>query len=77
MVTTVGLLGVVTPPLSQLGDMDIVGGRNGYALAALQPSGGGLSTLVRVNLGTGAATTLGTIGAAGAPAVRSIALRVQ
>ena len=77
VVTTVGLLGVVTPPLSQLGDMDIVGGRNGYALAALQPSGGGLSTLVRVNLGTGAATTLGTIGAAGAPAVRSIALRVQ
>lgn len=76
VVTTVGPLGVVTPPLSQLGDMDIVGGRNGYALAALQPSGGGLSTLVRVNLGTGAAISLGNVATGGA-AVRSIALRVQ
>lgn len=75
--TTVGALGAAAAaPLSLLGDMDIVGGRNGYALAAVQPGAGGLSTLVRVNLGTGVATSLGNVATGGA-AVRSIALRVQ
>jgi len=77
VVTLVGVLGAAAPaPLSLLGDMDIVGGRNGYALAAVQVAGGGTSTLVRINLASGVATGLGTI-VTGGPAVRSIALRVQ
>ncbi|AXQ30324.1 DUF4394 domain-containing protein [Solimonas sp. K1W22B-7] len=75
--TLVGALGVAAPPpLGTLGDMDIVGGRNGYALAAVVPVAGGLSTLVRINLATGTATSLGTI-ATGGPTVRGIAVRVQ
>jgi len=76
--TLIGALGAAAPaPLSGLGDMDIVGGRNGYALAAVQPAAGGTSTLLRVNLSSGAATSLGTIAAPGGAAVRSIAVRLQ
>ncbi|HSW13395.1 MAG TPA: DUF4394 domain-containing protein [Solimonas sp.] len=76
VVTFIGA-GVAAPPLSGLGDMDIVGGRNGYALAAVQSIGGGPSRLVRINLGTGAGTSLGDIGGASGTPVRSLAVRLQ
>lgn len=76
--TLIGALGdAAPPPLGPLGDMDIVGGRNGYVLAAVRSAAGGLSRLLRINLATGAATNLGDIATPGGVAVRSIAVRVQ
>lgn len=62
---------------SSVGDLDIAGGQNGFVLAALQPSGGGLSGLFRINLTTGVASSIGTIATAGDEPVRGIAIQVK
>ncbi|HEX4895243.1 MAG TPA: DUF4394 domain-containing protein [Solimonas sp.] len=58
------------------GDFDIVGGQNGLVFGAVQPNGTTASSLVRVNLQTGAATTLGAIGDS-SYVVRSVTIRVR
>ena len=67
----VGSLAIDT---NNVGDLDIAGGRNGFALAALKPQGG-VSTLFRINLASGAATSIGAIAAPNAEDVRGIAIR--
>ncbi|MDP3858980.1 MAG: DUF4394 domain-containing protein [Stagnimonas sp.] len=59
------------------GDLDLAGGQNGFVLAALQPAAGGASGLFRVNLGSGAATSIGTITTAGDEAIRGIAIQLK
>jgi hypothetical protein len=53
--TAVGTAGLGVT-FTGVGGFDIVGGANGLALAALQPTAGGPSTLYRINLTTGVAT---------------------
>lgn len=65
------LTGFIT---TNVGDLDIAGGRNGFALAALQPQGG-VSTLFRINLVTGTALSVGAINAPNGETVRGIAVR--
>lgn len=62
---------------SSEGDLDIAGGQNGFALAALQPSAGGASSLFRINLATGTATSIGSIATAGSEPIRGIAIQVK
>lgn len=62
---------------SSEGDLDIAGGQNGFVLAALQPSAGGVSGLFRINLSAGTATSIGTIATAGDEPVRGIAIQVR
>ena len=59
------------------GDLDIAGGQNGFALAALQPSAGGVSSLFRINLATGTATSIGNIATVGNEPIRGIAIQVK
>lgn len=59
------------------GGFDIAGGENGLPLAALQPTGAAQSTLYRVNLGTGALTSLGLLGSSGTTVVKALAIRLQ
>lgn len=56
---------------------DIAGGDDGLSIAVLQPTGALQSTLYRVNLRTGAATSIGAIGPAGTAPLRGIAIRLQ
>jgi hypothetical protein len=57
VLNTVGrLTPSTTAAFSLTGGLDIVGGDNGLALAALQPTGATQSTLYFVNLATGALT---------------------
>jgi len=56
---------------------DIVGGDDGLAIGALQPTGAAQSTLFRVNIKTGAVTMVGAIGPAGTPLVRALAVRLK
>jgi trimeric autotransporter adhesin len=56
---------------------DIVGGEDGLALAALQPTGAAQSTLYRINLRTGATTAIGVIGGSATPLIRDFAIRLQ
>ena len=58
------------------GGFDIAGGENGLPLAALQPTGATQSTLYRVNLGSGALTTIGLLGSSGT-VVKALAIRLQ
>lgn len=73
--------GVVTPvgPLnvdvSNLGDIDISGLDNNLVLAAFQPNDGGPSSLYRINLSTGAAILVGSIGTAASAPVSGLAIR--
>ncbi|MGQ0698023.1 MAG: DUF4394 domain-containing protein [Panacagrimonas sp.] len=76
--------GVVTPvgPLTvdvtTLGDIDIAGGANGFALGAFQTgAASSQSGLYRINLATGAATLIGNIGANLAPPLVGITIRIQ
>lgn len=66
---------------TDLGDLDIVGGQNGFALAALQTTAGALSGLYRISLTAGTATKVGdidvTTAAGGVESVRGIAIRLQ
>lgn len=59
------------------GGFDIVGGENGLAVAALQPTGATQSTLYRVNLGNGALTSLGLLGSSGTTVIKALAVRLQ
>lgn len=56
---------------------DIAGGDDGLSLAALVPSGAVQSTLYRVNVRTGAATVVGSIGPTGTQPLRALAIRLQ
>jgi trimeric autotransporter adhesin len=58
------------------GGFDIVGGDNGLAIAALQPTGATQSTLYRVTLGNGALTSLGLLGS-GTTVIKALAIRLQ
>lgn len=59
------------------GDVDIVGGDNGLALAALQPLNANQSTLYTVNLATGLLTPVGAIGPAGTQPLIGFTIRFQ
>jgi hypothetical protein len=59
------------------GGFDIVGGENGLAVAALQPTGATQSTLYRVSLGNGALTSLGLLGSSGTTVIKALAVRLQ
>lgn len=59
------------------GDLDIVGGDNGLALAALQPLNAQQSTLYFVNLQTGLLTPVTQIGPAGTQPLRAFTIRFQ
>jgi uncharacterized protein DUF4394 len=59
------------------GGFDIVGGENGLAVAALQPTGAPQSTLYRVNLGNGDLTSIGLLGSSGTTVIRALAVRLQ
>jgi trimeric autotransporter adhesin len=59
------------------GDLDIVGGDNGLALAALQPLNANQSTLYSVNLQTGLLTAIGPIGPANSPPLIGFMIRFQ
>lgn len=75
VVTSIGALGVDT---STLGDIDIAGGHNGFPLAALQLTAGGVSGLYRINLATGSAgTKIADIATAGSEPLRAMAIRLQ
>ena len=78
VLTSVGALGI-----DAVGDLgfDIVGGRNGLALAAIRSTGTS-SELYTINLATGAATpfnaTANTVGVAGStPALRALAVQLK
>jgi hypothetical protein len=74
--TTVGAFNAGTTFLAE-GGFDIAGGENGLAIAALQPTGATQSTLYRVNLGNGALTSLGLLGAGGTTVIKAISVRLQ
>jgi hypothetical protein len=59
------------------GGLDIVGGDNGLALAALQPINTNQSTLYTVNLQTGLLTPVGAIGPAGSQPLVGFTIRFQ
>ncbi len=79
--TSGAVLAVVGPfnvgPFMLEGGFDIAGGENGLQLAALQPTGAVQSTLYRVNLATGALTSIGLLGSSGTTVVRALAIRLQ
>ncbi|MBA4286878.1 MAG: hypothetical protein C0434_15245 [Xanthomonadaceae bacterium] len=74
----VGPLGV-SLPTTEAGaaeqSLDIAGAADQFVFAALRPAGSALSTLYRIDLGSGAATAIGPIGDSGA--VTAISSRVQ
>ena len=76
---TLSLIGRLDPmqTFTATGGFDITGGDDGVVLAVLQPTGAAQSMLYRIDLGTGAATTLGAVGPSGTPLVRGLSLRVQ
>jgi trimeric autotransporter adhesin len=74
--TTVGSLNIAGG-FTAGGDFDIAGGENGLAIAALQPTGATQSTLYRVNLSNGLATSLGLLGAGTTTTVKTLAVRLQ
>ncbi|MEJ0086557.1 MAG: DUF4394 domain-containing protein [Pseudomonadota bacterium] len=59
------------------GGFDIAGGENGLALAALQKTADTRSTLYRVNLSTGALTSLGLLGSNATTVITALAVRLQ
>ncbi len=74
----VGPLGIglpVTAAGAAEQSLDIAGASDEFAYAALRTAGNSLSTLYRIDLGTGAATAIGPIGDNGA--VNAISSRVQ
>jgi trimeric autotransporter adhesin len=73
--TPVGPFGVMTT-FGLEGAFDIAGGENGLPVAALVPTGASGSTLYRVNLATGALSSMGAIGG-GSTVVRAMAVRLN
>ncbi|MET0497382.1 MAG: DUF4394 domain-containing protein [Steroidobacteraceae bacterium] len=60
------------------GGFDIAGGDDGFALVTLSTTAGGpQSTLYRINLKTGALTSLGLVGPTGTPTITGLAIRLQ
>ena len=59
------------------GGFDIAGGENGLPLAVLQPTGAPQSTVYRVNLASGALTSLGLLGSSGTTVAKALAIRLQ
>ncbi len=59
------------------GAFDIAGGENGLPLAALMPTGASQSTLYRVNLASGALSSMGAVGSSGTTVVRAMTVRMQ
>ena len=76
LLTTVGPLGT-GQSFTFSGSFDIVGGDDGLAIAALQPTGSSQSTLYRVNLRTGALTAVGPIGPVGTARLMGLTIRLQ
>jgi trimeric autotransporter adhesin len=79
VLNTVGRLTTTSTTMSftLTGDLDIVGGDNGLALAALQPLNANQSTLYSVNLQTGLLTPIGAIGPAGTQPLIGFTIRFQ
>jgi len=59
------------------GGFDIAGGENGLAIAALQKTADTQSTLYRVNLSTGALTSIGLLGSNATTVVKALAVRLE
>jgi Domain of unknown function (DUF4394) len=76
VLSPVGLLDPVATFGTTAG-FDIVGGDDGLSLAALQASGSAQPALYRVNLKTGATTSIGTLGPMGGPLIRALAIRLK
>ncbi len=72
-------IGTLDPVLtfSNVAGFDIAGGDDGLSIAALQPTGATQSTLYRVNLKTGAVTSVGALGPTGTPLIRALAVRLK
>jgi hypothetical protein len=72
-------IGVLDPTLTftNVAGFDVGGGDDGLSLGALQPNGSAQSTLYKVNLKTGAVTSVGPIGPTGTPLIRALAVRVK
>lgn len=63
---------------SNVGDIDIAGGQNGFVLGSLQLAAGGASGLYRVNLTTGVATKVGAdIATAGSEPLVGMAIQLR
>lgn len=77
LLTTVGPLTTTGQTFTFSGGFDIVGGDDGLAVAALQPTGSSQSTLYRVNLRTGALTAIGPIGAVDTMRLMGLTIRLQ
>jgi hypothetical protein len=76
VLTPVGLLDPTATFGTTVG-FDIVGGDDGLSLAALQVAGSTQASLYRVNLKTGATTSVGALGPMGAPLVKALAIRLK
>ncbi|HEY0940739.1 MAG TPA: DUF4394 domain-containing protein [Steroidobacter sp.] len=75
---TVGPLSTTGESFTFSGGFDIVGGDDGLAIAALEPSTApGQSLLYRVNLRTGALTAVGPIGPTGTMRLMGLTIRLQ
>jgi hypothetical protein len=59
------------------GGFDIAGGETGLAIVALQKTADTQSTLYRVNLSTGALTSLGLLGSSAGTVITALAVRLQ
>ena len=72
-------IGVLDPTLTftNVAGFDIGGGDDGLPIGALQPTGSSQSVLYKVNLKTGAVTSVGAIGPTGTPLIRALAVRVK
>lgn len=75
VLTRVGPLGVDVPARGV--SFDIAGGANGLAYASFDANADGKVELYRINLGTGAATLVGDLGATGTPNATSLSIRLR
>lgn len=76
LLTAVGPLDPLLTSATSI-SFDIAGGGNGLAVAAMVPAGSVQSTLYRINLATGVATAIGTVGPSGAQPLRALAIQLQ
>lgn len=76
LLTTIGPLST-TQTFTFSGGFDIVGGDDGLAVAALQPTGSSQSTLYRVNLRSGALMPIGAIGPVGTQPLMGLTVQLR